>query len=208
MSKLRVAIYLRVSTQDQSCELQRSEALRFIQLKGYKLYKIYEDTASGTNGKRPQFSDLMRDSHQKKFDVIICWKLDRFFRSMKDLVNVLNDLSERNIAFVSIKESIDMGTPAGRLLTHLLAAFAEFEADIIRERVIAGLNNARLKGKRLGRPPSVSASQILHFRNKGMSLREIGLALNVSKSAVSKTLKKLRIKGELEQKSKSSCAVS
>ena len=132
---LHVAIYLRVSTQDQSTEIQRHELISFVGSRGWGEPKVYEDKESSTTIKRPALQQLLTDARARRVDVIVCWKLDRLFRSLGDLVAVLKELEELGVLFISMRDQIDMTTSAGRLMTHLLGAFAEFEASLIRERV-------------------------------------------------------------------------
>jgi DNA invertase Pin-like site-specific DNA recombinase len=187
----RVAVYVRVSTQEQSCDLQKSEILTFIGLKSWTLARIYEDKATGTNANRPMLKAMLEDAKQGQFDLIVSWKLDRLFRSLKDLILTLHELSAYGIEFVAIKDNIDLTTSAGRLMMHLLGAFAEFEGSLIRSRVKAGLDNARAKGTTLGRPVKVHSSRMLALRGQGLSMSEIGRELGVSKGTVSKTLQKV-----------------
>lgn len=188
----RIAVYLRVSTHHQSTELQRREIEAYLRSKGESEWSIYEDTRSGTTSDRPELMRLMRDIGKNQIKTVVCWKLDRLFRTLKELVRVLNEFTQTSTMMIAVKDQIDMTTPSGRLMTHLLGAFAEFEADLIRERVRSGLQNAKRKGVRLGRPPRINAPQIQRLRAEGLSLSEIGRRLNVTKSAVSKTLKKLK----------------
>jgi DNA invertase Pin-like site-specific DNA recombinase len=184
----RVGIYVRVSTPDQSCELQRRELEEFVRFRGWSIHNIYEDTATGTNGDRPEFKRLMEEAHEGTFEILLCWKLDRVFRSLKGLVDTLQDLTEFGVEFVSFKDQIDLTTSSGRLMTHILAAFAEFEASLIRERVKAGIENARRKGKRLGRPKTCDHEAIRKHRKQGCSYRKIAKDLNVSVASVQRAL--------------------
>lgn len=188
MRPKRVALYLRVSTLDQSSDLQRDELTRFVEARGWETYQVYEDAATGTTANRPMLKALLRDARARKFDVLACWKLDRLFRSLKDLLVTLQELSELGIEFVSLKDQIDMSTGAGRLLVHIIGAFAEFEASIIKQRVIAGLEAARKRGKRLGRPPKVDSSAIRELRKQGLTYRQIMKALSVSMGSVQSAL--------------------
>ena len=185
---MNIAVYVRVSTQDQSCELQKLDIKQYIQARGWPEATFYEDQASGATSNRPSFRRLINDARARKFDLVICWKLDRLFRSLKDLVSTLSEFQELGIQFVSLKDQIDLTTSSGRLLMHLLAAFAEFEADIIRERVIAGLKAAKARGKRLGRPREANLDVIYNLRKRGLSLSQISKEVGLSKSTVSKTL--------------------
>jgi DNA invertase Pin-like site-specific DNA recombinase len=148
---------------------------------------FFEDKASGTLTKRPQFTNLLTGARQGLFDVIIVWRLNRFARSLQDLVTTLHELSELNVAFVSVRDQIDLTTSTGRLLLHLLGAFSQFEADLIRDRVRAGLIAARAKGRRLGRPRSISAEDVHRLRRDGLSISEIARRLKVSKSTFHKS---------------------
>lgn len=187
----RIAIYLRVSTLDQSCEVQRREIEQYLSLNGWSAHKAYEDKATGTNRNRDAFKSLLLAVENKEVDTVIVWKLDRLCRSLKDLVNTLHSFTDNKVDFISIKDQIDMTTPSGRLMTHLLAAFAEFEASMIRERVRAGLANAKAKGKKLGRPNQINPVTAYELRKKNMSLSEIARHMGCTKSAVSKVLKKI-----------------
>lgn len=189
----RIGIYLRVSTVGQNTELQRKEIENYLSTRGWLNWIIYEDKLSGTTNQRPALKQMMSDAKEHKLDLIICWKMDRLFRSLKDLVTTLPELSEFGVEFVSIKDQIDMTTASGRLMTHLLAAFAEFEAALIKERVCAGLANAKRNGVVLGRPTVINKTEVARLKEQGLSLSEIAFQINKTKSAVSKTLKKMRI---------------
>lgn len=188
-SQKRVGLYLRCSTQDQSTELQKSELLAYIKARDWVLHEIFEDHGrTGTNGDRPALKRLMADARQRKFDVVCCWKLDRFFRSLSAMVAALQEFSDLGIQFVSQKDQIDMTTSSGRLLTHLLAAFGEFEASLIKERVVAGIANARRKGIKLGRPKRRNDEEILRLRKEGKTIRAIASQLKISKGSVQTAL--------------------
>lgn len=190
MNTQRVALYVRVSTQDQSCELQKRELTAYAEARGWHIAGIYEDKATGTNANRPMLKTLMADARARKVDVLLVWKLDRFARSLKDLLTMLQEISDLGIAFVSFKDQIDMTTAAGRLMMQMIGAFSEFEASLIKERVRAGLANAKAKGKRLGRPTQIDAARASLLRNQGMSLSQIAREMRTTKSGVSKTLRK------------------
>jgi DNA invertase Pin-like site-specific DNA recombinase len=120
----------------------------------------------------------MADAHRRKFDLIAVWKIDRFGRSLKHLVNALADLL--GVAFVSLRDNIDLSTPSGRLMFQIIGAMAEFERSLIQERVRAGLRNAQARGVRLGRPRTVvDAAEIVRLRSSGASWREISERLGV-----------------------------
>ena len=185
----RIAVYLRVSTQDQSTELQRREIEAYLKARGWHQVTIYEDKLSGTHGNRIQFKCLMSDVRQRHIDLVICWKLDRLFRSLKDLISTLQEFSDLGVEFISLKDNIDLTTSAGRLMLHILGAFGEFEAALIKERVMAGLCAAKAKGKRLGRPKTRDDIKIVSLRAQGVSLRQIAAKLNTSVGAVQRALR-------------------
>jgi DNA invertase Pin-like site-specific DNA recombinase len=187
---MRVVLYLRVSTTDQSLDLQRNELTDFAKARGWQIVKTYEDFGvSGTTANRPQLKELMRDARARRFDVLCVFKLDRFARSLKDLVSMLQELSDLGVQFVSLRDQIDMTTAAGRFMLHLLGAFGELEAALIRERVMAGLENAKRKGKTLGRPKLRNDAAIRALRARGMTYREIGNELNAGRGAIYRALK-------------------
>jgi len=189
----RCVAYLRVSTQDQSCEIQREEIKNYINYRGWVLIESHEDKATGTNGNRPQLQALLKAAKSRVFDVVVVWKLDRFFRSLKDIVTTLHEFTELGIEFISIKDQIDLTTSSGRLMTHMIAAFAEFEASLIKERVMAGLENAKRKGTILGRPKQIDESLAWQLRQQGFSLNQIAKRIGASKAGVYKTLSKLSV---------------
>lgn len=189
----RAAIYLRVSTDHQSTELQKIEIIRFIESKNWQITCIYEDHLSGSTVQRPGLQALLKDARAKKFNVIVTYRLDRFFRSLKDLLITLHELQEIGIDFVSIREQIDLTTSIGRLMVHLLGAIGQFERELLNSRINAGLANAKRKGIRLGRPQTVNRDDVLILRRQGLSLFQIAKKLNCSKSAVHKTLSQMSV---------------
>jgi DNA invertase Pin-like site-specific DNA recombinase len=154
MKAKKVAIYARVSTiNGQSPEMQLSEMREYASLRGWSVFSEYVDCGvSGAAQSRPQLNRLMADACRRRFDTLLCWKVDRFGRSLKHLVNSIADLDSYGVAFVSLHDNLDLGTPSGRLMMQIIGAMAEFERSLIQERVISGLRNAKLNGKKLGRP--------------------------------------------------------
>ena len=147
--------YARVSTTDkgQDVELQLRELRTFTQTRGWAIHREYLDEGiSGSRVYRPALERLLAACRRRQVDIVLVWRLDRLGRSLKHLIMTLDEFQSLGVAFVSLHEQLDCTTAAGQLLVHLLGAFAEFERAIIRERVKAGLANARIKGKRLGRP--------------------------------------------------------
>jgi DNA invertase Pin-like site-specific DNA recombinase len=140
----------------------------------------YVDRSSGAKESRPALNRLMADAHQRKFDVLPVWKIDRFGRSLKHLVNALAELEAVGVAFVSLRDNLDLGTPSGRLLFQIIAAMAEFARTLIAERVRAGLANAKKKGKKLGRPRvAVDVERVAALRRSGASWQAISKELRV-----------------------------
>lgn len=147
---MKYAIYCRVSTRDQHPENQRLELEEYAKRSGYE-YEIFKETES-TRNTRPIKQALMQRLRQKEFDGVLVWKLDRWARSLSEMILEVKELIDKNIVFISLKDNIDLSNAAGRLTFHIFSAFGEFERDIIRERTILGLDRAKKEGKRLGRP--------------------------------------------------------
>lgn len=182
---------MRVSTQDQKTDLQRDELLEFVERRGWTIFKIYEDKATGTNTNRPELQQLLKDARQRKFDVLCCWKLDRLFRSLADLLTNISHWQSLGIELVALRDQIDLTTPSGRLLLQILGSLSEFSASLTRERVVAGLAAAKRRGVRLGRPKEVDEDKIRNLRTQGLSYSVIASSLGISKGSVHNTLKKL-----------------
>ena len=144
-----------------------------------------DEGISGTKDKRPALDRLMSDAHKRKFDVVVCWRFDRFARSVTHLLRALENFNALGIAFVSLSENVDTTTPTGKMIFTVLGAVAELERSLIVERVRAGLRNARAKGKRLGRPRAVvDAARIAALRAQGFSWAKIAEELRVGEGTV------------------------
>jgi DNA invertase Pin-like site-specific DNA recombinase len=187
-SSIRIALYARVSTSggNQDPEMQLRELREYAELRGLEIVEVYTDLGvSGSKGSRPALNRLMADALRRKFDAVLVWKLDRFGRSLRHLVNALAELEAVGVAFISLRDNLDLTTPSGRLMFQIIGAMAEFERALIQERVRAGLRNAKAKGRRLGRPPLIlDISQITALRASGLSLREIGKKFGVGVATV------------------------
>lgn len=183
-----VALYARVSTSDQSCEMQLRELRQYVERQGFQVFAEYVDSGfSGASATRPQLDRLLGDARLQKFEAVLVWKLDRWGRSVAHCVRSIQELVALGIRFLSPTESIDTGTesPMSRFLLHLFAAFAEMEREIIRERVRAGVRNAKAKGTRLGRPQRVfRRDEALRLRTQGMSWRKVAAALHMPMSTI------------------------
>jgi len=180
---MRCGIYARVSTANngQDPTMQTRELREYAERRGWIIAGEYVDIGiSGTKEKRQELDRLMADAHRRKFDVVAVWKFDRFARSVSHLLRALDTFRVLGIEFVSLSESLDTATPAGRMVFTVLGAVAELERSLIVERVKAGLRNARAKGKRLGRPRvSPDNSKIAALREAGRSWPQIAKELGV-----------------------------
>ena len=185
---MRVAIYARVSTANngQDPTMQTRELREYAERRGWTVAGEYVDVGiSGTKERRPELDRLMADAHRRRFDVVAVWKFDRMARSVSHLLRVLETLNSLGIEFVSLSESLDTATPAGRMVFTVLGAVAELERSLIVERVRAGLRNARAKGKRLGRPRViVDRAKIASLRADGLSWAKIAERLGVGEGTV------------------------
>jgi DNA invertase Pin-like site-specific DNA recombinase len=180
---MRAAIYARVSTigHGQSPELQLREVREYCIRRGWEIAGEYVDAGvSGTKDSRPELNRLMADAHRRRFDAVVCWKFDRFARSVSHLLRALETFGSLGIAFVSLSEQIDTTTPTGKMVFTVLGAVAELERSLIVERVRAGLRNAKANGKRLGRPSKVvDAATVARLRGQGVAWRAIAQQLGV-----------------------------
>lgn len=176
--------YARVSTKDQDTRLQ-TDAL---QKAGCE--RVFEETASGAQRDRPELAAVL--SHLRSGDVLVVWKLDRLARSVRQLVETIEDLSSRGIGFVSLTEAIDTTSPGGRLVFHVFGALAEFERELIRERTNAGLQSAKARGVQLGRPKSLNDKQLAVARSLKAggthSTAQIANHLGVSRATLYRSL--------------------
>ena len=190
---IRVSLYCRISTSDkgQDTDLQLLPLRDYCKARGWSIVGEFLDVGvSGSKDKRPKLDRLMDDARKRKTDCVIVWKLDRWGRSLKHLINSIGELQALGIGFVSYQENIDMTTPAGKMMFHVIGAMAEFERELIRERVIAGIANAKAKGKKIGRRalPPITTDKVHVLRTNGLSIREIAKRLKLSVGSVHKTL--------------------
>jgi putative DNA-invertase from lambdoid prophage Rac len=182
---IRAAIYARVSTTDQNNEMQTRELTEYIARRGWTLTGTYTDTMSGAKAKRPGLDALMADARVRRFDVVLVWKLDRFGRSLVNCVAGIQELAALDVRFIAVSQALDTdhSNPTSRLLMHILAAVAEFERELIRERVRAGVQNAKRNGKALGRPKVVVRRDlIVEKRKAGQSWRAIAKDLGIAQA--------------------------
>jgi DNA invertase Pin-like site-specific DNA recombinase len=183
---MRIALYARVSTKDQSCDLQLRDLRTYCAVRGFDSSHEYVDVGqSGAKDSRPELNKLMDDARKRKFDALIVWRFDRFARSTKHLLLALEEFRSLGIQFISYQENMDTSSPLGQALFTIVSAVAQLERDLIRERVSAGIRNARANGKTLGRPKStVDREQVLELKAQGYSLRQIAAKLGVGYGTV------------------------
>jgi DNA invertase Pin-like site-specific DNA recombinase len=188
---MRVATYVRVSTQQQDMRLQTAELGQYIASRGWMQADHYEDVMSGAKANRPGLARLIADAQCRRFDCVIVWKLDRFGRSLVDCLNNIRTLESAGVRFIATTQGLDTDqqNPASRFLLHVLGAAAEFERSLIRERVSAGMRAAKKSGTALGRPKGVFNREEVHeLRRKGMSIAQISRQLNIGHGTVARTL--------------------
>ena len=148
LDTMKIAIYCRVSTEEQQNDTQEAICLANCQRSNYEVYKVYKDVISGTKASRPQFNLLLEDMRNKQFDCIMVTKLDRLGRSIQHLLSLFDEFSKRHISFIAVTQNIDTISATGKLQLHIMAAFAEFERNIISERTKEGLKVGSGVGKR------------------------------------------------------------
>jgi len=191
MTSKRIAVYARCSTtRDQKPEVQLSELRSYCKAREWTIAEeIVDHGYSGTNAERPGLKRLLTLVRERQVDVVVVLKLDRLFRSLKHLVLTVEEFEELGVEFVSVKDQFDLTTSAGRLLRNLLACFAEFEAALIRERTLIGLDHAVSIGKKLGRPKENDFDAVANLRRQGLSYRAIAVQLNCSMGTVCRALR-------------------
>ncbi len=191
---MNVALYARVSTYDQNTlPMQINAMQKYVKSRDWKIVTQIEDTGSGAS-ERPERETLLKAARRRDIDLILVWRLDRWGRSVTDLLNTLQELTQLGVGFVSITEALDLTTATGRAMAALLAVFAEFEREILRERVKAGIEHARKQGKPHGRPKTaaVKSEQIKQLFSKGLSKSEIARKLGIGRTSVRRILEKER----------------
>ena len=181
----RIAIYARVSTDKQTCENQLHELRVIAERMNYTIVAEFVDNGiSGmkTRQDRPALDQLMKSATQRKFDMVMCWSIDRLGRSLQNLVEILNELQAMKIDLFFLQQGMDTSTPSGRMIFSVFGAIGEFERNLIRERVIAGQKRAVANGVKMGRPSKMNdgmRSAIKLLREKGMGIKQIARELKV-----------------------------
>ncbi len=193
--RLRAAIYVRVSTTDQTCALQIRELTDYVERRGWALAGTYQDHLSGAKVSRPGLDRLLADAHRRKVDAVVVWKLDRFGRSLVHCVSTIQELASLGVRFIATSQGLDTDetNPASNLLLHILAAVAQFERELIRERVTAGLQTAKVKGPRsgnpIGRPRRIfDREELAGLRRQGLSFRTIASQMGLGEGTVRQAL--------------------
>lgn len=186
----RAALYARVSTLDQHCDTQLLDLRQLAGQRGFTIVETYIDHGvSGTRTRRPGLDKLMEDASRHRFDVVVVWAFDRLARSVRHLLETLDELTRLRIEFVSLRENIDSGGPLGRAIVVIIGAIAELEKSLIVERVRAGLRRAKLEGTRLGRKPlELDHSAIVRDRERGHSLSQLAHTYRASRTTIRRVL--------------------
>jgi len=191
---LRAALYARVSTSNkgQDVGLQLEELRRVAEQRGWLVSEEFvDDGVSGSDDSRPELNRMMAEAQAGNFDLVAVWKLDRLGRSLQHLLHLISDLSRWGVGFASLRDSgIDTTTPTGRLMLQILGALAEYEKELIRERVIAGVRRAQAQGKHCGRPKvDLEIRPAVAMLQQGRGLREVASIMGVSRTTLRRRLK-------------------
>ena len=187
---MRAALYARVSTHDQQTLFMQLDAMRdYAERRGWDITLEVGEISSGVK-KREKREGILLSARKRDIDVIIVWKLDRWGRSLGGLITELQDLTALGVGFVSVTEALDFTTPSGKAMAGMLAVFAEFERDMLRERVRAGIAHARAKGGNHGRPKTAAlkAARVRELDGKGYNKSEISRELGISRTSVRRIL--------------------
>jgi putative DNA-invertase from lambdoid prophage Rac len=183
---MRAGLYARVSTHDQQTLGLQTEAMSaYLKDRGWELVRQIKDVGSGAKD-RPGRESLLQAARRREVDVVVVWRLDRWGRSVADLMMTLQELTDLGVGFVSLTEALDLTTPTGRAMAGLLAVFAEFEREILRERVRAGIAQARNEGRPHGRPrtASLKAAEVHRLKAERVSHSEIARRLGIGRTSV------------------------
>lgn len=190
----RVALYARVSTQDQTTENQLPQLRAFAEARGWAITEFADNGVSGAKEQRPALDALLKAVKARTVDVVACVKLDRLARSVRHLVTMAHEFEALGVDLVVLDQAIDTTTPAGRLLFHVLAAISEFERDLIRERVVAGMQRAKAQGKHVGRQriPAKKERRIHALLDEGYGKLRVARMVGVGTGTVQRIALELR----------------
>jgi DNA invertase Pin-like site-specific DNA recombinase len=187
---MRVALYCRVSTEEQNVALQLNDLRPYAALRKFTIVEEYVDLGfTGSKTSRPALDRLMKDAHKRKFDVVLVWRFDRFGRSTKHLAMALDEFRALNIQFISFGENIDTTTPMGAAMFTIISAMAQFERELLIERVKAGIKTAKAAGKHCGRSRASIPKVVRDLYDEGLSIRAIAAKLGVGRGSVERALK-------------------
>jgi DNA invertase Pin-like site-specific DNA recombinase len=192
---VKTAIYARVSTADQTNAIQIRELKEYVERRGWELAGVYQDQMSGAKASRPGLDQLIADARRRKFDVVVVWKLDRFGRSLVHCVSGIQELASLGIRFIATSQGLDTdeSNPASKLLMHILAAVAQFERELIRERVSAGMRAAKAHGTKtgnaIGRPRRIfNRDEVVKLREAGLSIERIAGQMRIGVGTVARVI--------------------
>jgi len=192
---MKAAIYARVSTADQTNAIQVRELKDYVERRGWTLAEVYQDRMSGAKASRPGLDQLMADARRRRFDAVVVWKLDRFGRSLVHCVSGIQELSSLGIRFIATSQGLDTdeSNPASKLLMHILAAVAQFERELIHERVSAGMKAAQEHGTKtgnpIGRPRRIfNRDEVVRLRTTGLSIERIAGQMSIGVGTVVRVL--------------------
>lgn len=193
---MTTAIYARVSTKNQDTDNQVLELRAIAEKAGWEIGDVYIDHGiSGAKGReeRPALDNLLKDVTRRKVSRVMVWSVDRLGRSLQDLISTLNEIKDAGADLFIHQQALDTSIPAGKAMFSMLGVFAEFEREMIRERVRSGLEKAKQKGTKLGRKSTapIIAKQIIQYRNEGLSQTDIARKVGVSQGTVSNILRKV-----------------
>lgn len=203
---MKVGVYARVSTekQEESLEEQVKMLKAFCKANGYEIYNVYSETRSGAKSNREKFIELMRDVEARKFEAVVVFKLDRFARSMLDLLTNVEKLKEHEVDFISVNDHIETNTPQGKLIFHIMGALAEFERALIYDRTKVGIERAKREGKVCHRPrKEINLDRVIDRYNKGIPLTEIAAIEHVSYGTLRNRLREAGITLDMRLKEES-----
>jgi putative DNA-invertase from lambdoid prophage Rac len=193
---MKTAIYARVSTTDQTNTIQVRELKEYVERRGWEVAGIYQDQMSGAKASRPGLDQLMADARLRRFDAVAVWKLDRFGRSLVHCVSGIQELASMGIRFLATSQGLDTdeSNPASKLLMHILAAVAQFERELIRERVSAGMRAAKAHGTKtgnaIGRPRRIfDRSEVVRLRATGLSIERVARQMRIGVGTAVRVLK-------------------
>lgn len=197
----RAALYCRISTGDQHLETQLLDLRELAKQRGFEIVGEYTDVISGAKSKRPGLDRLMSDARRHRFDVVLVAAFDRIARNVRHFLEVLDELNNLNVQFISMRENIDTGGPLGRAMLTIIGAISELERSLIAERVRAGVRRAKLEGRRIGRVPlNIDRKQVVADRQSGMSLTQVARKHRISRASVCRLVKEIGTTTQLMKK--------